>query len=233
MRRLVLAVPLALALAPAAQGAEVHTTVGCYHQKTTVVDGRQVDAQPTVSAAGTGFPPSQSYNVLLDGLPLNGVPLATDENGTLTGTFHPPLLRRSQNERTFRLSVVYADQTATTTFGVTRFLVRFAGKGNPAKLRVRFAVYGFALDQREPRPDVYVHWISPRGRWKASAKLGHARGLCGSLKTTKRRLFPFKPRESGLWRLQFDTHHKFRRGTAKSKFLFYTAGVTVDLGRRR
>lgn len=232
MRRLAIAIPLALALAPAAQAAEVHTSRACYHQATEVVGGHKVERQPTVAVTGSGFPAQQAYNVLLDGVPLPGPDVETDEAGTMTGSFSPPLLGPRQDERTFRLTVVAGDQTATTTFGVTRFLVRFGGRGDPAKLRVRFAVFGFALDAANPSPDVYVHWITPRGRWKATAKLGHAHGLCGALRSSRRALFPFRPTQSGLWRLQFDTRRRFERGTTRSPFLFYTAGVTVDLGRK-
>jgi hypothetical protein len=62
-------------------------------------------------------------------------------------------------------------------------------------------------------------------------RLGTARGVCGRLTTSLRRLFPLRARP-GTWRLQFDTRKRSHRGTARSTFLYYTLAVRISRPRR-
>lgn len=58
-------------------------------------------------------------------------------------------------------------------------------------------------------------------------RLGLLRGPCGVLRTSPRRLFPFKA-ESGTWRLQYDTSPRYTRGTAKSSFFWVAQTVKIS-----
>ncbi len=219
MRTLLLAVPAVLAAAApaAAQAAEIHTDRDCYLQT----------EKTTVSVQATGFAAGVPATVTLDGEPLAGGSAMIGGDGTLTGAFNPPALARREVQQTYTLSVDAGGQQAMTRFTVTRFRATFSpSRGDPAKLRVRFAAYGFGLDQ--PGRRIYVHYVAPGGKLRKTVALGHARGQCGSIpRTAKRRLFPFANPRHGKWRLQFDTSRRYVKGTRTSPFLFYTVGVRV------
>src|SRR3954454_13437040 len=219
MRRLLIALPLVLALAPAAQAAEIHTDLPCYYAAGT---------RP-VKVDGTGYTANEKYTVLLDNAPLSSGQDLTSVNGDMTGSFNPPSLRSSEFVRTFGLEVRTDNETATTSFVVSRLAADFRpSRGVIRRLKVRFSAYGFGLDPTAPTPDVYVHWIAPRGKLRATALVGHATGPCGSIASTSlRRLFPFAGVRKGVWRLQFDTRRKFHRGRKGDPFVFYTVGVRV------
>jgi hypothetical protein len=214
MRRLLpLPTILLAALAPPALGAEIYTDRACYLET----------AQTTATVRGSGFAPMQPYTAMLDGAPLGNS--TTNEQGFMQAALRPPLLAARENQHLHTV-LVQADQTASTTFTVTRFVASFAPtKGDPARLRVRFSVFGFGLGGGTP--DIYVHYVAPGGKPARTVRLGRAQGQCGSLARTRlRRLFPFTPRH-GRWRLQFDTSRQYQRGVKGSPFLFYTVGVTV------
>lgn len=219
MRRLLIALPLVLALAPAAQAAEIHTDVPCYYAAGT---------RP-VKVDGTGYAPNEKYTVLLDNAPLSSGQDLTSVNGDMTGAFDHPSLQAKELVRTFGLEVRTAKETATTSFVVSRLAADFRpSSGAIRRLKVRFSAYGFGLDPAAPDPDVYVHWISPKGKLRATALVGRATGPCGSIAATGlRRLFPFAGVRKGVWRLQFDTRRRFHRGKKGDPFLFYTVGVRV------
>ena len=223
MRRLATAVPLALALAPAAapaqaQAAQVITDRSCYLQT-----GQQA---PTVSLSGNGFGAGRPFSVLLDGQP-NGQNGTTDAGGALFAPVVPPLLGAAQHQRAFTIAAQSDDLSAQTTFTVTRFLAGFTPtSGDPAKLRVRFSVYGFNL--AAAKSTVYLHYVAPNGRLRRTIRIGQARGACGAIpKTARHKLFPFGSPSRGTWKLQFDTSKRYRRGTSKSSFLFYSVAVRI------
>lgn len=224
MRRAALALPFALLAVPAsAPAAAVQTDRDCYLQTQST----------TVTVSGTGFAPGQPFVVALDDVALDGGGGAIDALGAMRGAFNPPVLRPRQEQRRFRVSVTAADASAFSTFTLTRFIAGFTpATGDPATMRVRFSVHGFAL--AGPTPTVYVHYVDPRGRLRKTIRLGRAQGQCGAIeRTAKRRLFPFaQPPRGGKWRLQFDTSRRYRVGTPNSEFLFYTVGVTVRSIRR-
>lgn len=224
MRRLALALPLALLLAPAAaRGAAVQADRACYLETD----------KTTVTITGNGFTPGQPYTVSLDGQPLTGGAGALDDGGAMRGAFTPPLLGDDVQEKMFTVGVQSDALLATTTFTVTKFRASFSpAKGDPAKLKVRFSVNGFGLGA--PNPDVYLHYVAPGGKVKDTVRLGRAQGQCGSIaRTAQRRLFPFKNPKHGKWQLQFDTSKSYQRGVSGSPFLFYTVGVNVHMAKKR
>jgi hypothetical protein len=220
MRRLVAVLPLSVLLVPAAaHGAVVQTDRTCYLQTD----------KTNVTVSGNGFTPGQPYSVSLDGTALAGGVGAIDAGGAMRGAFAPPMLGDDELERTFSVGVAdTAAVAASSTFTVTRLKANFTpSSGDPKKLKVRFSVAGFALATADP--DVYVHYIDPRGKLKQTVRLGKATGQCGRIvKTAKRRLFPFASPRLGKWQLQFDTNRSFAKGVTGSTFLFYSVGVCLQ-----
>ena len=58
-------------------------------------------------------------------------------------------------------------------------------------------------------------------------RLGQLRGPCGVLRTSPRRLFPFKT-TPGKWLLQYDTRPLYTRGTTASTFLWVAQRITIE-----
>ena len=222
MRRLAVALPLALLAVPAgARAAQVTTDRACYLQTKST----------TVTVNGTGFGAGRPYAVTLDGTALAGGGATTDANGAVQGAIPPPALDVTEMERIFKVGVQSDDLSAETLFTVTRFAADFTPSTRVApNSMVRFSVYGFGL--AAPNPDVYLHYVSPAGRLRKTVRLGRAQGQCGSIsRTALRRLFPFAAPARGKWQLQFDTSKTYRRGVTGSSFLFYTVGVDVRAAR--
>jgi hypothetical protein len=215
-RSIALAAALVFAAAApaAASAAQVQTDRGCYQDNTG-----------TVAVSGNGFDPGQPYSVSLDGKTLSTGGDTTDAAGGINGSFEVPQLD-GDAVHAYTLTVTQGANTATTTFSVTPFLADFTpGSGNPKTLRVRFKIFGFGLV--DPSPAVYLHYVRPDGKVKRTIRLGKAQGTCGQIThTSKKRLFPFHAGR-GTWRLQFDTHKRYRRGKAGVDFLYYTISVTI------
>jgi hypothetical protein len=219
MRRLAPFLPLSLLLVPAAaHGAAVQTDRTCYLQTD----------KTNVTVQGAGYTPGADYGVSLDGTALTGGVGKMDANGAMQGAFAPPMLADDELERQFTVGVGAAGVTAESKFTVTRLKANFTpSEGDPTKLKVRFSVAGFAL--ATPGPDVYLHYVTPKGTEKETIRLGKATGQCGRIaKTAKRKLFPFKVSTLGKWNLQFDTSKSYTKGVNGSKFLFYSVGVCLQ-----
>jgi hypothetical protein len=219
MRRLAVALPLTLLLVPAAaRGATVQTDRTCYLQTD----------KTNVTVSGNGFTPGLPYSVALDGATLVSGSNAIDAGGAMQGAFAPPTLAADELQRTFTVAVASDTLAAQSTFTVTRLKANFTpSSGDPKKLKVRFSVAGFGLVTASP--DVYLHYIDPRGKLKQTIRLGQATGQCGRIvKTAQRRLFPFDAPRLGKWQLQFDTTKAFKKGEQKSDFLFYSVGVCLQ-----
>jgi hypothetical protein len=216
VRSTALAVALALAAAApaAASAAQVQVDRPCYQ-----------DSTGTVAVSGNGFEPNKAIQVTLDGKPISTGDATTDAAGGIAGSIETPELA-GNSVHAYTLSVTEGANTATTTFSVTPFFADFnPGAGNPKKLHVRFTVFGFALVN--PNPLVYLHYVRPNGKVKRTIKIGRAHGVCGTIKhTARKKLFPFNA-ERGHWKLQFDTHKRYRKGQSGVNFLFYTVGVTI------
>jgi hypothetical protein len=219
MRRLAAALPLSFLLVPAAaHGASVQTDRTCYLQTD----------KTNVTVSGNGFTPGRPYNVSLDGTALTGGTGTMDAGGAMQGAFSPPILDDAELERRFTVAVASDALSASSTFTVTQLKANFSpSEGDPTKLKVRFSVAGFGLATHNP--DVYVHYITPKGKLKETIRLGRATGQCGRIeRTAKRRLFPFTAPALGKWQLQFDTTKSFTKGVNGSNFLFYSVGVCLQ-----
>ena len=210
------ALAVAAAAPAAASAAQIQTDRGCYQDNTG-----------TIGVAGSGFDPGQPYTVTLDGSALNTGGDTTGADGSVGGSFAVPKLDGNA-VHAYTLTVTQGANTATTTFSVTPFLADFTpGSGDPRTLRVRYKVFGFGLVEGHPHPPVYLHYVRPNGKLKRTIRLGRAQGVCGQItRTSKRKLFPFHAGR-GTWRLQFDTHKRYRRGRAGVNFLYYTISVTI------
>jgi hypothetical protein len=216
VRSTALATALAIAAAApaAASAAQIQTDRGCYQDHTG-----------TVAVSGNGFDANQPYSVSLDGKQLGTGASTTDAAGGIAGSFEAPQLS-GDAVHTYTLTVTQGANTATTTFAVTPFLADFTpGSGNPKTLRVRFKIFGFGLVT--PHPTAYLHYVRPNGKVKRTIRLGKAQGTCGQIsRTARKKLFPFRA-ERGTWRLQFDTHKRYRKGKPGVDFLYYSISVTI------
>lgn len=221
LRALAAAAVLAAALPAApARAATVETDRSCYLER--------AGSRPVVAMRATGYTAGARYQVVLGNQPLQGGTGNFDGAGAMSGRFTPPALGGRTFERHV-LSVQEGSNSASATFGVTRFGADFSPtSGDPARMRVRFRAFGFGIDEAAPSPEVFVHYVRPDGSRHTTVRLGRATGPCGSIaRTAKRRLFPFKVRARGTWRLQFDTSRSYRRGTDASDFLFFTLPVRI------
>lgn len=209
------------AAAPAAQIAVDHV---CYADP-----GQRAD---TVALTGSGFVPNAPYALTIDGRPV--ATGTADPTGALSHPLTVPSLDgtvgRGTLHHTFTVAAQDGTSTATAALSVSKLFATFKpAAGNPKTLKVRFSLYGFSLAGRQS-PPIYVHYVRPDGRVKQTFRLGVGRGPCGSMRSSLRRLFPFRT-SRGAWKLQFDTSKRYRRGTPKSTFLFYTLGVTIRTRR--
>ncbi len=200
----------------------------------TVIKKKRVATPVTLS--GNGFTPGAQFQVSLDGQPLPNGTGTMDAFGALSGKFTAtPLATLNSRQRKWKVRVDEGANSASTSFYTSDIFADFSpSSGNPAKLKVRWSVNGFKLSRPAgaKSPYVYLHYIRPNGKRKRTYRLGRATGACGAIKRTKkRRLFPFRA-ERGLWKLQVDTNRKFRRGTSKSTFTYYTVGVRIRTARK-
>jgi hypothetical protein len=163
-------------------------------------------AGATVDFGGTGFAARSKVTVYAGSRVLTTV--TASDLGDAVGSFKaPPPTSGSKvaGERSFVLTASDGTNTATATIRVARFGANFSpAQGDPATLRVHFGVFSF------PRGTaVFLHYIRPNGTLKQTVALGKTDSVCGSLRSTSKRIFPFKAR-NGTWRLQFDTTHTYR-----------------------
>jgi hypothetical protein len=159
-----------------------------------------------VSVTGAGFAASRAVDVSIDGVDLGQSP--TDASGGFQGQLVPGGLGSGVAQGVDRLLASDGTSQATTTFTVThRIGARFlASSGNPLKLHAPFEVYGFSMTGA--RLAVYVHYVAPSGRAKATVSLGRTGGQCGYLRSARKQFFPFVPTVGG-WVLQVDTQKRY------------------------
>jgi hypothetical protein len=193
------AATLAPGLAAARVGPTVHTDRGCY-----LVGQR-------VGVTGSGFAPGRTFDVAIDGVDFGQS--RTDAAGAFSSSLIPGGLGAGIAQHVDHLDATDGTTSARAAFTVTRSVgARFlAATGNPNTLRAPFEAWGFALDGKRKR--LYVHWVAPSGRARATAILGRTAGQCGYLRTRARRVFPFSP-SRGTWTLQVDAHARFARHAA-------------------
>jgi hypothetical protein len=186
----------------AARAATLTTDAHCYLQ-----------GAPLRLTAG-GLTPQAPLTVSLDGQVLgyrDGSTPTADDAGTFQSSFATPALAPTVPQQRHVLAVGDGTRSPHARFTVTRPTgADFQpSSGNPRLLRARFAVWGFALLGGVSRAPVWLHWLDPAGKVRASALVGTAAGDCGALKTAPRRVFPFDP-EPGRWVLVLDTHRSYR-----------------------
>jgi hypothetical protein len=190
--------PLAVA-AQSGAATSVGTDRGCY------VVGQ------TVQLSGSGFEPSRTYVVSIDGVYLGQ--RTTDSTGAFSVPLHPGGLPAGAAQHLDNLQVTDGTTSAQTWFMLTRSAGTLITNtaGGPRSLTGRFLVWGFSLGG-VTRP-VYVHYISPSGKVYKAVFLGNTGGQCGYLRTGRRRVFPFST-TPGTWTLQVDTSRSYSRRAA-------------------
>jgi hypothetical protein len=198
VRRTVVALAGVLALAgtadaPAASTATVSTAEPCY------------SSRELVDFAGSGFRAGRKFAVTIAGKSVASGHVTSF--GDLSGTFRAPIPSSAgPGERSFTLSVSDGTRHASTRFRSTIFGAGFRpSEGDPATLRVRFFAYDFGVAQT-----IYLHYLGPDLRLRRTVRLGSTRGPCGTLVSSRRRIFPFRT-HPGRWRLQFDTSQRYQR----------------------
>lgn len=187
---------LLLAAPPAFGAPSVQTDRGCY------LVGQRVGLR------GAGFAAGRPFNVRIDGVSFGQS--TTDSQGGFRTSLRPGGLAAGITQHVDHLDATDGSVHAGTAFTVTRppgarFL---ASSGDASTLSAPFEVWGFARDGH--RRTVYLHYVTPAGRPAGTVKLGRTSGQCGSLRTRRRRVFPFAP-SLGAWTLQLDTSPGYAR----------------------
>jgi hypothetical protein len=189
---------LVCAVAPAAAGGpSLRTSRGCY-----VVGQR-------ATANGAGFAASREFDLTVDGVDLGQS--TTDSSGAFQVQFRPAVSWGPGTvQHVYHLDATDGSSSSDTKFTLTRSTRgRFlAIRGNANSQKAAFQVMGFGLDGISRI--VYLHYVSPSGRSRATVTLGHTGGQCGYLLTRPRRVFPFTP-SAGTWTFQYDTHRGYSR----------------------
>lgn len=213
-----------LALAASASAAQVKVDRACYPG---------TDTAP-VKVSADGFTPGETYTLLLNG----GVTTSgtVDAGGAVNLEIDappPPDRGKRAYDADFKLEIRQGPLSASTAFRTALVFSDFnPGNGDPLKLRVRFSAFGFgvATAPGAQQPEIFVHYVSPKGKLKKTVSLGRGQGACGSIRSSaKLRLFPFKP-ANGRWTLQFDTRLGYTKGKPTSRFPWDS--LTLDVSGR-
>ena len=188
------ALPVTAALGAA--GPVIRSDRGCY------LVGQKV------KIAGSGFAPSRTFDVAVDGIDFGQS--TTNVAGAFSSSLIPGGLGAGLAQYVHHLNATDGTMSADTRFTVTRGAgARFLStRGNPHTLRAPFEVWGFSLTGA--RRSIYLHYVAPSGRAGRSFGLGTAAGQCGYLRTRARRVFPFSP-SVGTWTLQVDTSRRYAK----------------------
>jgi hypothetical protein len=212
---------LALLAAAPARAAQIKVDRACYPG----------DGLTPVKLTGDGYAPGAEYLVLVNGGVVGSG--TTDSAGAFKYELTsppPPDTGTAAYDAGFRVEVTQGQTKAATDFRTAQVFGDFnPGDGDPAKLKVRFSAFGFGID-RAPgtaAPEIFVHYVSPKGKVVRTVSLGKGRGSCGSIRrTAKRKLFPFRP-SNGRWALQFDTRKRYVKGTTRSRFAWDRLTLTI------
>jgi hypothetical protein len=211
-----------IAMPAAAHAAEVKVDRACYPG---------TGAVPVKVNAG-GFTPGGTYTLLLNGgVTSSGSADAAGNINLELDAPPPPETGKRAYDAEYKLEIRQGSLIASTAFRTAQVFSDFnPGSGDPLKLRVRFSAFGFgvATAPGAAQPEIFVHYVSPKGRLKKTISLGRGQGACGSIRSSKKlRLFPFKP-SNGRWTLQFDTKRKYTKGKPTSRFPWDSLSLDVS-----
>lgn len=221
-------VPLAalgvIALPAAANAAQIRVDRACYPGNGAV----------GVKITGEGYTANTDYTLLLNGGVVGTG--TTDAAGNVVKEIDappPPDRGKRAYDADYKLEIRQGAATASTQFRTAVVFSDFnPGSGDPLKLRVRFSAFGFgvATAPGAAQPEIFVHYVGPKGKVKKTVSLGRGKGACGSIRSSKKlRLFPFKP-ANGKWTLQFDTKRGYTKGKPSSRFPWDS--LTLDVSDR-
>jgi hypothetical protein len=200
-RSLLLVAGLLLAIPSGASAASLDAPRSCY----------PVGGQATL--VGSGYAPESQISFTVNGKALRET-VTSDEAGDIRVSYTPP---RVKTERRLVIRATDSEETsAQTTIYVTRELRVTADpdtSSNVRTWRAVFRLFGFG------RGKAYIHYINPKGRLKKTVRLGRLIGPCGRLKTSKRRVMPFANPQFGYWKLQFDSHRRYSKNTARKRVI--------------
>ena len=165
---------------------------------------------------GSGYAPQSPITFTVNGKRL-AANVTSDEAGDVRVEYDPP---STTTERRLVIRATDSEGTsAQTTIYVTRDLRVTADPDRSANVRTWravFRLFGFG------RGKAYIHYVNPKGRLKKTVRLGRLIGPCGRLKTAKRRVMPFRDPQFGFWKLQFDTHRRYRKHVKRKQVLRVT-----------
>lgn len=203
---------LAAGSAAAADAATIELNRPCY-----LTEG-------VVGLSGSGFAANAPVTVSQNGQQIGTA--QTNALGSFQVSYAAPAVSETQRQSAINVSATDGTSTATASSKVSAFNADFSpSSGNPRTLKVNFQADGFNL-LGGPASTVYLHYIAPGGKVKLTKRLGKARGACGQLSTSKRKLFPFAARR-GTWRLQWDTRKTYKRCTRDADFLCFVREVKI------
>lgn len=223
-----------MAGAPSASAATLGLDQRCY------VAGEQA------AISGSGFTPRAAVALTRGVDQLTGT--TADNSGAIRQTLMVPEVAFGLTES--QVEVVASDGTSSARafLNIATVGATFAPTtGEPRTLSVSHSISGFGL--AEVKPSIYLHYVSPAAQRMPAKpsttttktggtttpvdppgvktiRLGQLRGPCGVLKTSPRKLFPFKA-ANGDWLLQYDTRPRYTRGTSNSTFLWASRKVTI------
>lgn len=232
----------ALLVAPAAaSAASLGLDQRCY------VGGEQA------SISGSGFAVRSAVSLTRGTDQLT--PLTSDNSGSVRGRLLVPDVAFGLVESQVEVTASDGTTTAKAFMNIAKVGAEFTpSTGDLRSLSTSHVISGFGL--AETRPSIYLHYVSPAAQRAGAGtvkktttavtttkpaaatvlaadppgvktrRLGLLRGPCGVLKTSPRKLFPFKA-EPGSWLLQYDTRPRYTKGTGSSTFLWVARKVTI------
>jgi hypothetical protein len=202
LRSLLIATALLLAAPAIAQAATLEAAKSCY----------PIGGDAVIN--GSGFAPDSPITFTVNGDPLPAN-VNSDEAGDVRVTYRN--LPRTTTERRLVIRATDAEDTsAKTIVYVTRELRVTANPDSSPNVRTWravFSLWGFGSGR------AYIHYLNPKGKLKKTVRLGRLIGPCGRLKSSKRRVMPFKDPAFGYWHLQFDTRRTYSKNTERKRVI--------------
>lgn len=154
-----------------------------------------------VALNGSGFTPGAAVDLLVDGTTAGRV--TADAAGAFAATVRSPLQERG--EREFIVTATDPSQPAAgASSRITALRVAVSPLRARPTQRVTFRGRGFTRST-----PIYAHYTR-RGKARRTVRLADApKGPCGTFRT-RRRQFPIRRPQSGLWTLRVDQEPRFR-----------------------